>query len=198
MLRKKRVAPNDLEWERAVAEIVSTKAGFVHERGAGLGVGSGYATTGSDMTYHLRIHPATGAMYEATLKTSWKDTAANKPPTLPGTRFEVLVDKSDARRVALPPDPTYTLPGGQEWAPTQGVSGALRAAAERGDAAEIARLTAQLRSQPAPRAGGSPATPATTVDSQLDRLDKLGKLRASGVLNDEEFEVQKQRILAEE
>jgi hypothetical protein len=194
VLRKKRGAPNDLEWERAAAEVVSTKAGFVHERGAGLGVGGGYATTASDMTYHLMIYPAAGAAYEATLKTSWKDTAANKPPTLPGTRFEVLVDKSDAQRVALPPDPTYTLPGGQEWAPTQGLSGALRAAAQRGDAAEIARLTAQLRSQPAPGTGG---TRAASVDSQLERLEKLGQLRASGVLSDEEFEVQKQRILAE-
>jgi hypothetical protein len=67
------------------------------------------------MTYHLKIHPAGGVPYEATLKTSWKDPAANRPPTIPGTRFEVLVDKSDAQHVALPPNPTYTLPGGREW-----------------------------------------------------------------------------------
>jgi hypothetical protein len=149
------------------------------------------------MTYHLKIHPAGGVPYEATLKTSWKDPAANRPPTIPGTRFEVLVDKSDAQHVALPPNPTYTLPGGREWAPTQGLSGALHAAAQRGDAAEIARLTAQIRSEPAPGAGGAPTTLAGTVDSQLQRLEKLGQLRANDVLSDEEFEAQKQRLLAE-
>jgi hypothetical protein len=74
---------------------------------------------------------------------------------------------------------------------------ALRAAAERGDAAEIARLTAQLRSQPASGTGGAPATPAASVDSQLERFQKLGQLRANGVLSDEEFELQKQRILTD-
>jgi hypothetical protein len=197
MLRRKSGAPRDGAWERAAAEIVNTKAGFVHESGAGRGVGGGYATTASNMTYHLQVYPEAGAPYEATLKISWKDTAANRPPTILGTRFEVLVDKSDARHVALPPDPIYTLPGGQEWAPTQGLSGALRAAAERGDAAEIARLTAELRSQPAPGAGGTLPLPAASVDSQLERLEKLGQLRASGVLTDEEFEAQKQRILAQ-
>jgi hypothetical protein len=197
MLRRKRDTSNNAEWERAEAEVVSTKAGFIHESGAGLGIGGGYATSASNMTYHLKVYPAVGPPYDATLKASWKDAAADRPPTIPGTRFEVLVDKSEARHVALPPNPTYLLPSGQEWAPTQGLSGALRAAAERGDAAEIARLTAQLRSQTAPGAGREPTTPGTTVDSQLQRLEKLGQLRANGVLSDQEFEAQKQRILAE-
>jgi hypothetical protein len=47
--------------------------------------------------------------------------------------------------------------------------------------------------QPAP--GGPPAVTAG-VDSILDQLTQLGNLKATGVLNDDEFEAQKARILS--
>jgi hypothetical protein len=198
MFRRKSATGGDVEWERATAEIVSFKTGFIHERGAGQGLGGGYATTASDITYQLSIQPATGAVYPASLKVGWKEPATARPPTIPGTHFEVLVDKADPQRLSLPPDASYVLPGGQIWAPSEGLVGELRAAAQRGDAAEIARLSALVRGQqpPANSPFAAPA-PAQPAESQLDRLAKLGQLRESGVLNEEEFQAQKARILGE-
>ena len=109
---------------------------------------------------------------------------------------------SSRRRSAARPSTTattwaYTLPGGREYSPSGGLAGALRAAAQRGDMAEVARLTAEARA--ASPAGADPLAPAAPadVDTQLERLERLGQLRASGVLTEAEFEAQKARILEE-
>lgn len=135
--------------------------------------------------------------YEATLKI---DRGGPNTPDLPGTRFEVLVDPSDPQRLALPADPTYTLPGGQTWQPEHGIAGEIAAASRRGDAKEIQRLTAEARAK-APT-GGPTDPPATApgagaAQDPLDRLERLAKLRDSGVLSEEEFTTQKAKILGD-
>jgi hypothetical protein len=202
MFRRKN-ADAEVEWDRATAEVLSWKSGFQHERGAGQGIGGGFATTASDTTYQLTIEPGNGASYQASLKIGWREPATSKPPMIPGTRFEVLVDKSDPQHLSLPTNASFALPGGQAYAPTQGLAGELRAAAQRGDGAEVARLSALLRAQQAAAPAGSPlpgtagGSAAQPAESQLDRLAKLGQLRDSGVLTEEEFQEQKARILAE-
>lgn len=45
-------------------------------------------------------------------------------------------------------------------------------------------------------APAAPAAAASGVDPKIEELTKLGQLRDSGVLSPEEFEAEKQRILA--
>ena len=82
-------------------------------------------------------------------------------------------------------------------------------AAERGEhvpmtftgprAAEIQQeLVKIMQSEAAGSASAPPADPAEATDGTLERLEKLGKLRAEGVLSEDEFQAQKARILAEE
>jgi hypothetical protein len=47
---------------------------------------------------------------------------------------------------------------------------------------------------PAPAAPAAPAAP--TEDQRLEQLKQLGELKAQGVLTEEEFAIQKARILA--
>jgi hypothetical protein len=72
--------------------------------------------------------------------------------------------------------------------------------AARGSAreAEQEERLAGLESQQAPPPQQAPpaAAPAGGDDSKLEQLQKLGQLRDSGVLTAEEFEAEKQRILA--
>ncbi len=113
------------------------------------------------------------------------------------SRYPTILDggvyPADAQRLALPPDPVFTLVGGQEWKPTHGIAGALAEAAQRNDVAEIARLTAQLSSQPA--AATTEPAPNSATSTTLEQLQQLGKLRDSGLLTPDEFETQKARIL---
>lgn len=107
----------------------------------------------------------------------------------------MLVDPSDPQRVALGPDPTYTLPGAQTWQPNAGLAGAIADATRRGDAHALMRLSSEIQKQSAAaKEAGAAPEPGTSTDP-LDRLEKLGKLHDSGVLNDEEFAAEKARIL---
>jgi hypothetical protein len=158
--------------------------------------GSGYERSSANKTVRLRVEPPGGAPYEATFKLGRDDTDI---PPMVGTRMDVLVDPTDPQRVAMCPDPTFTLPGGQTWQPNAGIAGAIADATRRGDAKELMRLSTELQKQSAAAKGAGEATapdPGTSTDP-LDRLEKLGKLHDSGVLNDEELAAEKARILAD-
>lgn len=60
--------------------------------------------------------------------------------------------------------------------------------------ADIARDRAQAYAQQAPTSAAPPA-PAPGAADMLDQLKQLGELRDSGVLTEDEFQVQKTRIL---
>ncbi len=64
-------------------------------------------------------------------------------------------------------------------------------------AAQDAAATQQpAPAAPAPQTAPVAAPAPAASSSMLEQLTQLGELRASGVLTDAEFEVQKQRILA--
>jgi hypothetical protein len=48
---------------------------------------------------------------------------------------------------------------------------------------------------PPPQYAPAPAAPAAPADDYLDKLAQLGKLHADGILSDDEFAVQKAKIL---
>jgi hypothetical protein len=74
------------------------------------------------------------------------------------------------------------------------VSGTATAASNRVNRRQSARWAAQEQAAPAE---GPPAAaaPAAEGESRIDQLKALGELKAQGVLNDEEFEAEKARIL---
>jgi hypothetical protein len=85
----------------------------------------------------------------------------------------VLVDPNDPQALALPEDPTFTLPGGGTWRPEHGLAGAIADASRRGDAKEIMRLTAEARKAGAGLPLGS-SVGGATGDDTLAQLEKLG------------------------
>jgi len=82
-----------------------------------------------------------------------------------------------------------------------GKSAAHSAAMEASQQARLDQLEQQqMRSQtmPPPATTPAPTTPASSTSSGEDRLaklQKLGELRTAGVLTDQEFENEKQKIL---
>ena len=72
----------------------------------------------------------------------------------------------------------------------------LRAAAVGGGAYLAGKKVQEGREQDA-NAQEEPAAPASTgiSDQSIDQLQKLGDLKKQGVLTDEEFEEQKQKLL---
>ncbi len=60
--------------------------------------------------------------------------------------------------------------------------------------AQSATMPAAALAQPGPAA--PPTSVAPTMEDKLGQLQQLGELRASGVLTDAEFEVQKARVLS--
>jgi Short C-terminal domain len=75
-----------------------------------------------------------------------------------------------------------------------GRSGARRAEQEEAQEQRLASLESQ---QAPPPAAPPPAAPAAAQgESTVDQLQKLAQLRDSGVLTNDEFEAQKQKILA--
>jgi hypothetical protein len=73
-----------------------------------------------------------------------------------------------------------------------------RRAEMRGQEASQDQRISDLESQPATAAPAAPAAPAgggISADT-VERLQQLGKLRDQGVLTDDEFTSQKQRLLA--
>jgi Short C-terminal domain len=77
-----------------------------------------------------------------------------------------------------------------------GRSGANRTAQEQRQNQEIADLQAQQAAAP-PQAAPAPAAPAPAMapDERIRQLRELGELKASGVLNEEEFQREKARLL---
>jgi hypothetical protein len=78
------------------------------------------------------------------------------------------------------------------------VAGKRRAQSQEREAGQEARLE-QLEQQPAappPPAAAAPAAPAGPAPDAIEQLRQLGELHAQGVLTDEEFAVQKARLLA--
>lgn len=146
---KTRVEPG-ADWPSVPAELLGVTYGRLHNTNSG--VGGTYERTSADKTLRLRIEPAGGTPYEAEAKV---DRNGPDVPDMAGTRVDVLVDPTDPQRVAVPDDPTLTLPGGQKWQPTEGISGAIAAASKKGDAKELARLMAELQRQ----SSGGGATP---------------------------------------
>ena len=134
-------------WSEVPAEIRDVKYGLVHTTDSG--VGGMYESHSSTKKVFLQVEPPGAAAYEATLKI---ERGGPSTPDIPGTRVDVLVDPSDPQQVALPDDPTFTLPGGRTWQPEHGLAGALADASRRGDAHEIMRLTAEIdaNAPPAP------------------------------------------------
>ncbi len=62
-------------------------------------------------------------------------------------------------------------------------------------AAQQQQMPAQQQAPP-PQAAPAPAQPAAlTQDQKIEQLERLSKLKQSGVLNEQEFESQKQKIL---
>ncbi len=173
-------------WSAVPAEIRDVKYGLVHTTDSG--VGGMYESHSSTKKVFLQVEPPGAAAYEVTLKI---ERGGPSTPDIPGTRVDVLVDPSDPQQVALPDDPTFTLPGGRTWQPEHGLAGALADASRRGDAHEIMRLTAEIDANAPP----APAATAAAAPDALDQLEKLGKLHASGVLTDEEFTAQKAKLL---
>jgi len=177
------------EWTAVPAEIRDVKYGLVHTTDSG--VGGMYESHSSTKKLFLQVEPPGASPYEATLKI---ERGGPSTPDIPGTRVDVLVDPSDPQSVALPDDPTFTLPGGRTWQPEHGLAGALADASRRGDAKEIMRLTAEIRANAAPAPAATAASTAAAPDT-LDQLEKLGKLHESGVLTDQEFTAQKAKLL---
>jgi hypothetical protein len=76
--------------------------------------------------------------------------------------------------------------------------GKRRAESQEQDAYQDQRIS-DLESQqpaPAPAAAAAPAAAGGMSADALDRLQELAKLHEQGVLTDEEFAAQKQKILA--
>jgi hypothetical protein len=187
--RKQSSGEPDPGWVLTPAEILDVKYGLVHTTSTG--VDAAYDRHSASKKLSLRVEPASGAPYDATLKI---DRDGPTTPDVMGTRVDVLVDPSDPKRLALPADPTFALPGGRTWQPAHGLAGAIAEASKRGDAKEIARLTSELQAQRG-AAGQEPVAGGT--EDPLDRIEKLAKLRDSGALTDQEFTAQKAKILGD-
>jgi len=177
-------------WTLTPAEIRDVKYGLVHTTSTG--VDAMYDRHSASKKLSVQVEPPGGQPYEATLKI---DRDGPTTPDVPGTRLEVLVDPSDPAHLALPADPTFTLPGGQTWRPEHGLAGAIAEASKRGDAQELMRLTAEARAASGATQASSAGPTRGADDDTLSQLERLGKLHDSGVLNDEEFTEQKAKIL---
>jgi BMFP domain-containing protein YqiC len=76
-----------------------------------------------------------------------------------------------------------------------GRAGARHSAQQQEQEQRISGLENQQQAA-APQAAAAPPPPAAGGESTVDQLQKLAQLRDSGVLTAEEFEAQKQKILA--
>ncbi|HXA53541.1 MAG TPA: SHOCT domain-containing protein [Solirubrobacteraceae bacterium] len=74
-----------------------------------------------------------------------------------------------------------------------GKSAANRAAGEQSQDERLAEMESQQAAASAPAPGGAPAAAGA---STVEQLKQLAELRDSGVLTPEEFEREKQKILA--
>jgi hypothetical protein len=92
------------------------------------------------------------------------------------------------------------FPDAQQRLSLEGVRGGLGRAYERmrvgaaGGRSAIGGATARVTGAVGRGGGGAPTPPA---DARIEQLERLGSLREAGVLDAEEFQAQKRRILAE-
>lgn len=77
-----------------------------------------------------------------------------------------------------------------------GKAGAKRAARETSQEQRISGLEGDQGAGPAPAPAPAPATATPSAGGTIEQLKQLGELRDSGVLTPEEFEREKQKILA--
>ena len=77
-----------------------------------------------------------------------------------------------------------------------GKAGANRSAQESSQEQRLAELESQQQAPSAPPPAAAPPVAAPAGGSVIEQLKQLGELRDSGVLTPEEFESQKQKILA--
>ena len=75
------------------------------------------------------------------------------------------------------------------------VSGTATAVSNRTSRRQSERWAAQDQQAYQEQAPPPEAAPAPAAESRMDQLKALGELKAQGVLNDEEFEAEKARIL---
>jgi len=68
--------------------------------------------------------------------------------------------------------------------------------AQQEDAQQQQYEQQQQYAQPAPPPPAAPAPAASPMDDTIEQLKKLGELHDQGILTDEEFAAQKQRVLA--
>jgi hypothetical protein len=76
------------------------------------------------------------------------------------------------------------------------VAGTATAVSNRVSRRQANRWAAQDQQQYQQEQQYQQAAPTAASDDSLDQLQRLGELRASGVLTEAEFQVQKERILA--
>lgn len=76
------------------------------------------------------------------------------------------------------------------------VAGTATAVSNRVSRRQGNRWAAQEQQEQQQAAPPPAAAPGAASDDSLDQLQRLGELRASGVLTEAEFQVQKERILA--
>ena len=77
-----------------------------------------------------------------------------------------------------------------------GKAGANRAAQESSQEQRLAEVESQQAPPSAPPPAAAPAAAPAAGGSVVEQLKQLGELRDSGVLTPEEFEREKQKILA--
>jgi hypothetical protein len=77
-----------------------------------------------------------------------------------------------------------------------GKAGANRSAQESSQEQRLAELESQQAPPSAPPPAAAPAAAAPAGGTVVEQLKQLGELRDSGVLTPEEFEREKQKILA--
>lgn len=75
------------------------------------------------------------------------------------------------------------------------VSGSVSNRQQKKQMAKQEQAAAAAAPPPAPEPAPAPAAPTGMTDDKIDQLTKLGQLRDAGVLTDEEFVVQKSKIL---
>ena len=63
--------------------------------------------------------------------------------------------------------------------------------------AEQAAMQQQMAQQPAPQQPQAAPPAGVTQEQKIEQLQKLAQLKQAGVLTDQEFETQKQKILAQ-
>lgn len=151
-------------------------------------------------TLRLRVTPEHEPSFETTLKTLLPQAMWPRP----GTRLAVLYDPKDRSRIQLDHQAPAETVVDTITANRPDLSGASVLGMPMGDVirqamadpggfrTEMMRRATEMQEQA--MQAMQPQAPAASQDP-IDRLERLAALKDRGVLNDEEFEQQKRRIL---